>query len=84
MRLILALFLFLTDNTDDTDFARRGVEDANDSYGMQDLAVLAAWREMVHSVFLFSQRRKGDDSRARIYFLAKARRTQRILTECWT
>ena len=59
MRLILALFLFLTDNTDDTDFARRGVEDANDSYGMQDLAVLAAWREMVHSVFLFSQRRKG-------------------------
>lgn len=26
MRLILALFLFLTDNTDDTDFARRGVE----------------------------------------------------------
>jgi hypothetical protein len=29
------------------------------SYGMLDLAVLAAWREMVHADFLFSQRRGG-------------------------
>ena len=117
--------------------SRKGAKDANDSYGMQDLAVLAAWREMVHSVFLFSQRRKGrkgflwnaglgglsglvrdgsrkrflfsqrrggrkgflrnaglsglgglardiNDSRVRIFILAKARRTQRIPMECRT
>jgi len=65
------------------------------SYGMLDLA---AWREMVHADFLFSQRRKerneflrnaglgglARDGSRRFFVLAKARRTQRIPTECWT
>ncbi len=72
---------------------------------MQDLADLAAWREMIHARgFIFSQRRGGrkgflrnaglsglgglardiNDSRVRIFILAKARRTQRIPMECRT
>ena len=64
------------------------------SYGMQDLADLVAWREIVYADSLFSQGRGGrkeflrnagldglarvfNDSRTRIYFLAKAQRTQR-------
>ena len=38
-------------------FSRKGAKNAKDSYGMLDLADLAAWREMVHARDLFS--RKG-------------------------
>ncbi len=61
------------------------------SCGMLDLASLAAWREIVHADFLFSQRRgerKGflrnaglgglaRDTSRRSFVLAKAQRTQR-------
>ena len=53
-------------------FSRKGAKNAKDSYGMQDLADLAAWREflMIHARgFIFSQRRKGRKG---------------IPTECWT
>ena len=49
--------------------SRKGAEDAKDSYGMSDLADLAAWREILHVDFLISQRRGGRKG---------------IPTECWT
>ena len=80
-------------------FSRKGAKNAKDSYGVPNLPDLAAWRVtlMIHARgFIFSQRRGGckeflrnvglggpgglardfNDSRTRIYFLAKARRTQ--------
>ena len=40
-------------------YSRKGTKDAKDSYGMSDLADLAAWREILHVDFLISQRRGG-------------------------
>ena len=47
-------------------FSRNSAENGKDSYGMLDLA---AWREIHHADFLFSQRRKERKG---------------IPTECWT
>ena len=85
--------------------SRKGAEAAKESYGMLDLADLAAWREIIQARDFCSRKGAKDakeflrnvglgglgglardinDSRKRIYFLAKARRSQRIPMECRT